>query len=879
VTGNIDALGNNDNAHAFPLTYLDNQFWHGTIDVSPAETPHISYSYVLKTGDDDLINEGGQGRVIDISRTGLDELQLVDTWTAPGEYENVFYTDPFMEVLLKDNETKVKQKIPKSFTHIFRVKAPLLKKNQVVCMLGHSPVIGEWNTASPVLLTKENEWWTLKINLPKEALPLIYKYGVYDVRDKSFLTYESGENRLLHGDPQNKKLTIAHDGFVRLPNNKWKGAGVSIPVFSLRSKNSFGVGEFNDLKLLTDWAKKTGLRMIQLLPVNDTITTKTYVDSYPYSSISAFALHPLYLNLPGVAGKHDSHIIKSLAKKQKQLNDLPDVDYEQVIKFKLSAARELFQAHKEKFLQDENFKNFFEENKHWLVPYAAFSYLRDRNGTADFSKWKLYSVYDKQAIEKYVSPRAKHYDDIAFYYFLQYHLHLQLKEAVDYAHKNGIIIKGDIPIGVSPRSCEAWVEPELFHTDMQSGAPPDDFAVKGQNWEFPTYNWERMAQDNFRWWRKRFEHMGLTFDAFRIDHILGFFRIWNIPIESVQGIMGFFNPAIPVHVYEFGQRGMWFNYYRFCKPYITDAVLWELFGPNKDKFLPFLEATGNHHYVLKPEFSTQRQVEKYFKDLEENTENKNIREGLYELISNVILFEVKDSNGQQFHFRISMESTSSFRHLDWNIQQQLKSMYIDYFYHRQNDFWGKEAMKKLPSLKRATNMLICGEDLGMVPDCVPRVMSQLGILSLEIQRMPKDPRREFFNPANAPYLSVVTPSTHDMSTIRSWWEENREVTQRFFNNELGQWGEAPLTCESWISRAIILQHLYSPAMWSIFQLQDLMGMSDAIRRDDHLAERVNVPAIFNHYWRYRMHISLEQLLREKEFNEELKKYIEASGRS
>ncbi len=618
--------------------------------------------------------------------------------------------------------------------------------------------------------------------------------------------------------------------------------------------------------------------MIQLLPVHDTISTKTHTDSYPYSSISAFALHPLYLNLELVAGKHDAALIKSLGRKQKQLNDFADVDYEQVMKFKLSVARELFQSQKEKFLQDEGFKLFFEENKDWLIPYSAFSYLRDRNGTADFSKWKLYSIYNKEAIEKYVSPKAKHYDEIALNYFMQYHLHLQLKNAVEYAHKNGVIIKGDIAIGVSPKSCEAWTDPELFHMNRQSGAPPDDFAVKGQNWEFPTYNWEKMAENHFEWWRKRFANMAKYFDAFRIDHILGFFRIWNIPIESVEGIMGFFAPAIPVHVYEFAQRGMWFNYHRFCKPYITDAVLWELFGPNKEKFLPFLVPTGNNHYTLKDEFTTQRQVEKHFKELDDNTDNKNIREGLYDLISNVILFEVEDSNGQQFHFRISMENTSSFRHLDNNIQQQLKTMYVDYFYRRQDDFWKKEALKKLPSLKRSTNMLICGEDLGMVPKPVPEIMERLGILSLEIQRMPKDTQKEFSHPGDAPYLSVVTPSTHDMSTIRSWWEENKSVTQQFFNNELAQWGDAPATCEGWINKAIVIQHLYSPAMWSVFQLQDLLGMSESIRKEDHLSERINVPAIFNHYWKYRMHISLEQLLKEKEFNEELKKYVEASGR-
>lgn len=878
VSGNIDELGNYDSNKTFPLVWLDNQFWHGVLDADPTTVTKIHYRYIFKNDSGDVVPEGCRNRVIDVSKTGIEQIQLTDTWNNPGDYENVFYTDPFRKVLLKEHFGKTKSKSPKNFTHIFRVKAPLVKKNEVVFLSGDAEIAGGWNKEKVLLLAQENEWWTIKLNMPPEAFPFSYKYGLYNTDEKKLVCYENGENRLLQNEPSSKKLSIVHDGFVRMPNNTWHGAGVSIPVFSLRSKNSFGVGEFNDLKLLADWAKKTRLRLIQLLPVNDTISTNTWKDSYPYSSISAFALHPLYLNLDEVAGKHDAHVIKPLRKKQKQLNDLTEIDYEQVIKFKISTARELFELQQEKFLNDEEFITFFEENKHWLIPYAAFCYLRDRNGTANFRKWKVYSTYNKEAIEKYVSPKAKHYDKIAFSYYLQFHLHKQLKAAIEYAHKLGIIIKGDIPIGVNPDSVETWVSPELFHMNMQAGAPPDDFAVTGQNWTFPTYNWEKMAEDNFEWWHRRFVQMANYFDAFRIDHILGFFRIWNIPVEQVQGIMGYFTPALPVHVYEFGQRGMWFNYHRFCKPFITDAVLWELFGPNKDKFLEFIAPVGNHHYVLLDEFSTQRKVQEHFSRLEDNNENQRIRDGLYELISNVILFEVEESNGQEFHFRISMENTTSFKHLDWNIQQQLKTMYNDYFYVRQDEFWRKEAMKKLPSLKLSTNMLICGEDLGMVPKSVPDVMKQLGILSLEIQRMPKDINQEFFHPANAPYLSVVTPSTHDMSTIRSWWEENRQLTQDFFNKELGQWGDAPETCEAWINKAILIQHLYSPAMWSIFQLQDIMGIDPVIRRENHLSERINVPAIASYYWRYRMHITLEQLLKENEFNEELKKYVEASGR-
>jgi 4-alpha-glucanotransferase len=884
VTGNIEALGNQDVEKAFTLNHLNNEFWHGTIETDFPESGAIHYNYILKNEDGFRVFEWGD-RVIDVDKlpaTGT--LQLVDTWNHAGEYENVFYSDPFQEVLLND-PSRSKAKQPRKFTHQFKVKAPLLNKHEVVCLLGNTAETGNWDSQAPVLLNRENGWWSVKLTLPREGFPLSYKYGIYDTRDQVFVRYEAGDNRVLYGlqglsgdDAGHQMVTILHDGFVHVPNDTWKGAGVSIPVFSLRSKNSFGTGEFTDLTLLVDWAKKTGLKLIQILPVNDTIATHTWVDTYPYAAISAFALHPLYLNLEQVAGKQHADIMKPLKKKQKQLNELADMDYEAVMKLKLGVIRELYALQKEDLLKDKDYYLFFENNKHWLVPYAAFCCLRDRYNTSDFNQWKTHSKYSKESIEKFVSPRAKHYDDVALHYFTQYHLHLQLQKAAEYAHKNGVILKGDIPIGVYRYGCDAWMEPELYHLDVQAGAPPDDFAVRGQNWGFPTYNWERMAEDGFEWWHRRFVQMGNYFDAFRIDHILGFFRIWSIPIHAVEGIMGYFVHAIPVNLYEFGQRGIWFDHYRYCKPCINDAILWEMFGPNNDKFKPFLHGIGDGTYELKPEYATQRQVEQYFAGQEITDENLRIKQGLYDLISNVILFEQPGSNGQEFHFRFGIDNTPSFRHLDGNTQQLLKDLYVDYFFRRQDDYWMKEAMKKLPALKRSTNMLICGEDLGLVPGCVPHVMKQLGILSLEIQRMPKEAYHEFFNPANAPYLSVVTPSTHDMSTIRGWWEEDREKIQRFYNNELQQWGEAPIFCEAWINKAIVLQHLHGPAMWAIFQLQDILGTNDAIRRENPQEERINVPAIPQHYWKYRMHLTLEQLLKEKAFNEDLKEQVEKSGR-
>ncbi len=877
VSGNCEALGNNDTTAALPMQYLTDEFWTVSIDLGKDFENELQYNYILKNEKGEEVVEWGNDRVVEVMKLKNNELTLIDTWNHAGEFENAFYTQPFQDVLLAKHNPLESTSF-KNVTHVFKVKAPLLNDGEVLCITGSNQTLTKWSTAEPVLMQVEDNWWTARLNLASESFPVAYKYGVFNTKTKSFVQFETGNNRILYDSYGKKKITILHDGFAQLPNNTWKGTGVAIPVFSLRTQKSLGVGEFTDIKALVDWAKKVNMKLIQVLPINDTTATHTWQDSYPYAAISAFALHPIYLNIETVAGNANHPVVKSLKKKQKELNELIDIDYEAVMKVKWAAVKELYTEQKKAMHENAVFFQFFELNRHWLVPYAAFSYLRDKYKTPDFSQWKAHSVYDEHAIQEFVDPEQKHYDEIALYYFIQYHLHLQLQSATAYAHANGIVVKGDIPIGIYRNSCDAWVEPELYNMSMQAGAPPDDFAVKGQNWGFPTYNWQRMAQDGFKWWRQRFEQMSNYFDAFRIDHILGFFRIWSIPMHAVEGILGYFVPAIPVHITEFAPRGMWFDYQRLCKPFINDDVLRELMGGDVEILKPFLNHIGNGQFELKEEFNTQRKVEAHFAKLESNDLHDRLKHGLYDCISNVILFEVEGSQSQQFHFRISMSSTSSFRYLDADSKRKLDDLYVNYFYRRQDDFWRKEALAKLPSLKRSTNMLVCGEDLGMVPDCVPDVMNQLGMLSLEIQRMPKDPSKQFFHPSTAPYLSVVTPSTHDMSTIRGWWEENRTATQKFYTHEIGQLGEAPYYCEPWIVRTIISQHLYSPAMWSIFQIQELLGMSGELRRENPNDERINIPANPKHYWRYRMHIRFEDLLQQDAFNEELKELIVASGR-
>jgi 4-alpha-glucanotransferase len=371
--------------------------------------------------------------------------------------------------------------------------------------------------------------------------------------------------------------------------------------------------------------------------------------------------------------------------------------------------------------------------------------------------------------------------------------------------------------------------------------------------------------------------MKYYFDAFRIDHILGFFRIWSIPMHAVEGILGHFVPAIPVSINELNAKNIHIDHYRLTHPFINETILFQEFGYDNELIKKeYLKHIGDGHYELLPAYKTQRQVETYFSVMPQDEWHAKIKQGLFNLISNVILIE--DEKPHHFHYRFNMEHTSSFQHLDHSVKSALKELYVDYFFKRQDSAWEKEAMEKLPMLKLSTDMLICGEDLGLVPSCVPNVMYQLGMLSLEVQRMPKASEKTFFHPNDAPYLSVVTPSSHDTSTVRGWWEEDRAKTQQFYNNELGQWGEAPLHCEAWILKSILMQHLYSPAMWAIFQLQCYLGVDETIRRNEPDEERINVPANPKHYWRYRMHINLEDLILSKSFNQSWKEAIQSSGR-
>ncbi len=879
VSGSCQELGNDNSTEALPMQYTHEGGWEAEVEIN--ETKLLCYKYLIKNGsEENILWEWGEARKYSLSKTSA-FVVLDDAWRSHEDLENPLLSQAFAGNLFKRVKPKRKKGIKKSNRRL-QLIAPRIGQNHSFCVMGSCQSLGAWNPEKALVMQDSDfPMWQIEFQLDDQESDVEYKYGIYDHGQKKLSQWEYGENRFLSGAGVDQ-FTIKTDLKFRNPDGLWKGAGVAIPVFSLRTENSYGVGEFLDIKLLIDWAVKTDLKIIQILPINDTVATHRWADSYPYAAISVFALHPIYLNLPAIGALKNKKEMKQFQAWGKELNDLKEIDYEAVMKLKSPFYKKIYDQNKAQFLSDPGFKEFFENNKEWLLPYAAFSRLRDQFGTPDFTQWGAFAEYQKVKIEALVSPGNEDYDHYAVHYFIQYHLHLQMQEVADYAREKGVVLKGDIPIGIYRNSVDAWVDPKLYNMNTQAGAPPDAYAVSGQNWGFPTYNWEEMAKDGYAWWRKRLSKMAIYFDAYRIDHILGFFRIWEIPMESVEGLMGRFNPAIPMFMYELS--GLDFDYIRYCKPYIREYMLDELFGVDKEEVIVgFLNKGESDFYYLKDEFDTQRKVENYFAPIIHESEDKdgliNIKNGLFTLISNVLLLEDSNNNGQQgFHPRIALHFTYSYKELDQAAKSALDKIYIHYFYERQEQFWKEKAMVKLPAIIDATNMLVCAEDLGMVPDCVPGVLEELGLLNLEIQRMPKQSDNEFGHPANSNYMSVVSPSCHDMSTIRGWWEEDKELTQKFYNHMLGHFGAAPQFCEPSISKEMINQHLHAPAMWAIFPIQDLVAMDDKLRFENPLAEQINVPSNPNHYWRYRFHMNMEELLKANNFNAMLSELVTLSGR-
>lgn len=869
VMGNIPPLGNSCE-NATPLKY-ENGGWTFSVNTSERE---FRYSYIIKSGDSIISKEPDLKRAFYLPGLKYKNIHVHDRFDPAPLPSRSMMSKPFSESIMNHPQSEIcldKIKVP----IIFNVFAPNIPAEQKLVISGNDGLLGRWTDENMVNMQcwKFGEFSTV-FDANKMFFPLEYKYVLIDEKSNEISFWEKGNNRCVVA-PQNSKsadFIIVNDGTPDFSIPDFKGAGVSVPVFSLRSERGFGVGEFEDIKLLVDWAVKSGQKIIQTLPINDTTNFKSWKDSYPYSGISVFALHPMYLDLEQIGEIPDK---KTFCTLRKELNAQKFVDYEAVNKHKWEIIRSIFAKDKGKTLNSLDFKTFHNNNKEWLDAYAVFSYLRDKFGTANFDDWGDDAKYSEKRVAEYCNPKHPEYQKVAIYQFVQYHLDKQLKSVCEYAHERGVALKGDIPIGVNRCSADVWSNPALFDCNGQAGAPPDYFSAYGQNWGFPIYNWGKMAQDNYSWWTKRLKKMAEYFDAYRIDHILGFFRIFRIPASCTWGLLGQFAPALPMSVKEIESFGLKFDAKKMTVPHLSDETLSAIFGEFKEEVQKKYFNKKGSLYTLKAAVDTQRKIEESIKGDDEKS--SLIRKGLSTAACQVLFVEDYKEEGK-YHPRISVQQSYAFKSLSEEDKCKMNQIYDNFFYQRNEEFWREEAKKKLPPLVSATNMLVCGEDLGMVPKCVHPVMEELEILSLEIQRMPKVQFTEFGNLADVPRMSVCTTSTHDMSTTRAWWEENVEQTQRFFNNVLNEYGAAPFFCEPWVCRQIAERHLASKALWVILPLQDWMAIDGDLRWEETASERINDPGNPDNYWRYRMHITLEKLISNNIFAENLKNMIKFFGR-
>lgn len=855
----------------YSMNTYDGKSWHCEITAENGMS-QMEYYYSVENGDSEVRHEWTTvSHRLELNAKRAMTYFVNDRWNDI-PYDSYLYSSAFTDCVNRRHREPAKGSDYNQTLRLI-VRAPQLRSGSRLALVGEDKALGRWNPDDAISMVEHNyNEWVADINV-KEMKKEETEFKFIAFNDKGGVDWETGMNRQLHAPTINDGevvVTELDQAFFELCDEKL--AGTLIPVFSLRSKGSFGVGDFGDLKMMIDWVAETNQRVLQVLPINDTTSTHTWTDSYPYSAISIFALHPQFADfrqLPEIKDKKKAREMEAL---RKELNELKQIDYERVNNTKTDYLRIIFKQEGEAVMKGEDFKMFVKENEHWLVPYAQYCHLRDSFGNVDFSSWKGHEQWHEADRKKLIDPKSKEYADVAFYYYVQFVLDRQMRAAHEYAMARGVILKGDIPIGVDRNGCDVWHEPQYFNLNSQAGAPPDAFSINGQNWGFPTYNWQRMIDDGCEWWIRRFQNMAKYFDAYRIDHVLGFFRIWAIPTTCVHGLLGQFAPSLGMTREEIEGYGLHFQEELFTTPFIARWVVDRVFGIHADEVVEkYLDHKHDDIFALKPEYDTERKIEAVFKG-KDSMDDVWVRDGLYALVSDV-LFVRDDNDPNKFHPRITAQLNFMYEALYDSDKEKFNRLYNDYYYRRNNNFWYNEAMKKLPVLVQATRMLVCAEDLGMVPDCVAWVMDQLRILSLELQQMPKDPKVRFGILSRNPYRSVCTLSTHDMPTLRQWWDEDYERTQVYYSSMLYRGGAAPHPLPGWLARDIIANQLTCPSMLCILSLQDWFAFDEKLRLPDADAERINIPANPRHYWRYRMHINIEDLIADKEYNDAIKELV------
>ncbi len=310
--------------------------------------------------------------------------------------------------------------------------------------------------------------------------------------------------------------------------------GIDLTLSCLHTEQSTGIGEFLDLLPIIDWCHEIGFEVIQLLPLNDSGN-----DPSPYNALSSCALNPIFLSLHALPKLSTMPELKEKLHSLRELNKTPRVKYHYVLSHKLLWIEEYLDKVGNELINDKEYKIFIEKHHNWLKPYALFKIFKDHLSQNSWFSWP--EELQRLSREEQTHYLKKYEHDVNRYYLVQFLCFNQLKQAKAHAEKKGVLLKGDIPILLSPDSCDVWHHPEFFDLKLAAGSPPDMFTPEGQNWGFPLFNWDALKTDGYSWWRQRLKVAAKFFDLYRIDHVIGFYRIWAIP-HGRRGLEGCFIP-------------------------------------------------------------------------------------------------------------------------------------------------------------------------------------------------------------------------------------------------------------------------------------------------------------------------------------------------
>lgn len=645
--------------------------------------------------------------------------------------------------------------------------------------------------------------------------------------------------------------------------------GTAIPVGALKTANSCGVGEFLDLIPFADFCKKAGLKLIQLLPVNDTGT-----ESSPYSALSAFALHPLYISLkslPEVEGKED--ILSEITKLQKKYEKLPRFQYRELRRKKLDLLQKIFDSEKEKIISSDELKSWIKDNP-WVQVYSIFMQKKEKKHEASWKEWGESQPTKKELDE--IWNDKKNQDGNLFYAWVQMRLDQQFAKASEYAKSLGIKLKGDIPIMMNEDSCDAWAFPEYFNDEMRAGSPPDGPNPVGQNWGFPIYNWDNLKKDDYSWWKNRLIQASKYYQVYRIDHVLGFFRIWATPQRESTAMLGWTQPFEPITTDELHNLG--FSDDRITWLSVPHVPTNQIEAVNNGDYLgthgilaKIMDRIGNEEmWRFKPEIKGEKDI--WASDIPDH-----VKPRLAELWRNRALVKVSDGLYSPLW---TYHSTTSWQTLSDDEKYRLGQLIVTK-YSRMEVLWEEQARTLLGDLTSCTDMVACAEDLGSNPESLPRVLGDLSILSLRVVRWSRNwnaSGEPYYQFGEYPYLSVTTSSVHDSSTARIWWLKEGDAWD-FYRTFPGDSDVQPGSYNSKTARYLLSKMAESNSAFCIHPLQDFLGLVEDYFDENPDNERVNIPGSVNEFnWTYRLPVTIEKLIKNKELISEINNVVKIHER-